>query len=463
MATRIKTEFQERPDGTVELRLITNPPFGTIKVSRQIGEELVNTPGGKMMWPIREIITREPDEYLRNPSFPNVSFRSSARSVRLVEQPDGSAERELFDCERLELCVQRPTALGAADAGEWVHVDRFLDTYAGAAERSMIELIVDRQQRMLPLVWVNENVETSCDLQVPRSYLREWREVLEFGSHFNHSQWVEAMADFEWERSEAWDGGPRPRPYKPGHQAALPDPPPPFFAPKTGPLPKAGAPAIAGVKLPAGTRKPRKWAHYWATNDPAENLQQLVPELIVAYPSTGVWPLLWLCDEDPAEYLSSRAALDEIDQVNVADELTGTDHRPDQLSGPFPEPILTAAHTLLLVPANRPADTITMLGAPGSLTPAPTISARLRTWETRHHATVYALQPSLLHLSVANPPTTAAQAATLLTEMLAIADPDKNYLRDQDPEKLTNDLLTGSRPPDANDPLLARHHWTVPV
>jgi hypothetical protein len=80
---------------------------------------------------------------------------------------------------------------------------------------------------------------------------------------------------------------------------------------------------------------------------------------------------------------------------------------------------------LLLVPCNRPADAITMLGGLAGEVQAPTISAVLRSWEERFFATAYEVAPDLVKLAVEAPPASEEHALLVAAEHMAFCPPDE--------------------------------------
>jgi hypothetical protein len=76
---------------------------------------------------------------------------------------------------------------------------------------------------------------------------------------------------------------------------------------------------------------------------------------------------------------------------------------------------------LALVPAERPAD-IPAIMAWGAEAPLELLSAMLRSWEDRFGARVVAFEGATLHVSVARPPVTAADASLVAFEHVLLGD-----------------------------------------
>ena len=227
-----------------------------------------------------------------------------------------------------------------------------------------------------------------------------------------------------------------------------PDRPVPFFAPRSGAIPRAGRPKLAGIPLPDGTRHPERPAAYWATEEPVPNAVEIADQLAAAFPQTGVWPLLWHTEEDPSQYMYGGGMLREIAKVDVQELLQdrwasahGTQPDSAQPIPPFPglapaspppenppAPFTLAASNndppgrLLLIPCNRPADAITQLGGVASTLDAHRISAVLRSWEERFAAAPVHLAPAALTLAVASPPTNHDQWQRLTAEHHALEE-----------------------------------------
>jgi Domain of unknown function (DUF4253) len=270
----------------------------------------------------------------------------------------------------------------------------------------------------------------------------------------------------------------RPTPIR-RRRIAAPDSGVPFFAARAGALPADGPATVGGVELPSGSRCP----HYWATDGPVPDALALASRLTAAFPHTGLWPILWDVAEDPDHYAWSGgeiAAVDRLDARTVLRKTWGAyldsprnfpglapgSHR----SGAAPiNPFRTLARSgtltsapesgwvLLLVPVNRPADVITMLGfIQSEVMPEEALTAVVRSWEERFSAVVTTVGPGGLGLAVGEPPRGADQALTLAAEQTAFA-PEHGEVNG--PEELPNlgeRLHTGSPGFGVNR---SRHFW----
>jgi hypothetical protein len=427
--------------------------------------------------------------------------------ARLFEDPDGVVGVEVVTSQPLQDrrwheayggVVERPVdylnrnaasfaisyvGAGTSEAPDWRYVslyseapvdgvlvlllERYLDLSEGSEERRLLERLSDQAE--FQVWWVNEHV------QIARSYspiAREhWKQALASTTGISKRAWKDDLADLAWRGSDSWRPGPRPRPYKP-RIADPPRVPVPFFAPRSGDMPRKGRPELSGVTLPPGRRYPRGYAAaYWCTNEPVPNLQALAEYLAAAFPETGLWPLAWRFDDDPDAYLGGHGDLDAIDTVDVAAALrqlwdrtspdpaasepltafTGlapASPTPTRVVNPFGSDDGVGADParLLLVPCNRPADAITVLGGLATETDAPLISAVLRSWEERFAAVATAVIPSGAHLSVAAPPGRIDQALLLAAEHQAFCPREDaggpGALRD-----LAHKLLAGAATP----------------
>ncbi len=186
---------------------------------------------------------------------------------------------------------------------------------------------------------------------------------------------------------------------------------------------------------------------------------------------TGLWPLLWRIGEDPDSYMGGHGDLDAIDHVDIPQLLQTrwaqhAEHLQPGVLDPFdafpglapatqhPAPGFDpfAAETggeparLLLVPCNRPADAITVLGDLSCGLDLASISAVLRSWEARFAASVVEIAPAMLVLAVAAPPQNAEHALAIAAEMAAFCAPE-DMLHAGDLKALAGGLL-GTPPPN---------------
>jgi hypothetical protein len=274
---------------------------------------------------------------------------------------------------------------GPVDRGWSPLVSRVLYLSEGSEERRLAAVVA--RQPELVVVWFNEGVETLyVFIEMTRA---SWLVALEQTRGISREAWREELAELAWGESESWRPGPRPRPHK-RRNAPAPEPRVPFFATRSGAIPRTGRPELAGITLPAGARYPRRLSAYWASDETVADIDQVASRLAAAFATTGVWPLLWLADEDPDTYMGGHGDLDAIDALDALDAATLLTERWDKLdphpaaTEPFttfpglaptsPPPTTPASPLtltdqpaspparLLLVPCNRPADAITALG-----------------------------------------------------------------------------------------------------
>ena len=378
---------------------------------------------------------------------------------------DHEKQEHLWEDQRVQTpaeYLREPTAFGfmttGPERGKWRHVriragaiveglwrplaERPLDLSEESEERALLAALA--AQDAVPLVWINEGVEVRYS--VSEEERLAWRIALENTRGTSASEWSEEIAELAWQESPSWRPGPRPRRHRP-RSASPPARPIPFFAPRSGTIPRGRGAEIAGLPLPSGHRYPRGLAAaYWGSDEPLANARQISSELASAFSETGVWPLLWRWEEDPDAYLGGHGDLDAIGGVDVGEVLRESWSRapwPPGSTEPFtlfpglavasPErPVASRpferasgeAARLLLVPCNRPADAITMLGGVGGEVGGPVISAVLRSWEERFAATAYEVEPDLVLLEVAAPPTKDEHALRVAAEHMAFCPPD---------------------------------------
>jgi Domain of unknown function (DUF4253) len=367
-------------------------------------------------------------------------------------------------------------------AGEGIYiVERPLDLSAGSKERALTERLVD--QEGVEFRWVNERVTIR---KAFHPGLREWwRRTLKETAGTSPEQWMALLVSFRREFSE-WPAGARP-PMRPKRRLApAPATPVPFFARRSGAIPRSGRPTVAGVRLPKGTRHPAFAPAYWVSDDRVSDAVGLAAEIAQSFPQVGVWPLLWLYDEDPEAYMAQPGDAGLIDDVDLEvllrdrwqslslrypgnESIFGTTPPrladgsplvPAPASRPFERLPADTEARLLLVPSNRPADAITVIGGLDAEMTGPEISAVLRSWEERFGATPVAVQPSLAWLGVASPPRSLDQAARLAAEF--------NVVSPLPPESQTETLadvaaaMTKDQPrPPTLDIRLRAHLWPI--
>jgi hypothetical protein len=241
-----------------------------------------------------------------------------------------------------------------------------------------------------------------------------------------------------------------------GDQHSTPRPAVPFLAPQPGDVPGSGAPTIAGLHLPEGLACPEgEPAVYWRTVDPVADPGQVTSPLARAFPTTGLWPLLYAWEEEPENYWFGGPGAPEaipvaVDAVmrsqweswkratwgpgpifpefpGLADaQPTGTE---SQVGDPFvlvnddaQRDAWDPERCLLLVPCRRPADVLAVLGWDFSQMPYPIMTALLRSWEERFAAVPVQIDPSTIVLNVGRPPQQKAQAERLVAEFAAVCE-----------------------------------------
>jgi hypothetical protein len=450
-----KLRLAERPDGIVQFEIVTSRRLENFHHRTWAGWDHERQ---EHIWKDEGLFT--PDKYLLEPSTFGFMFSGPERdkwryiTVRASAPIDGVMQRL---------------------------VERVLDLSDGSEERRLLALLV--RQDGIPVAWVNEDVEAAHPLD--ENQRANFLIALETTSGVGAKEWKEEMDELAWQRSASWRPGlPRPRRYK-AREATPPASPIPFFASRSGAIPRARGAEVAGVRLPAGRRYPRGLpAAYWASDEPVANVVELASELASGFPETGLWPLLWRWYEDPDAYLGGHGDLDAVDRLGVEDVMRrswshwswpagSTDPftefprlAPPRTEKPIaPDPFQTADEAgaeearLLLVPCNRPADAITMLGGVGAEVEGPVISAVLRSWEERFSATAYEVAPGIVKLAVAAPPTTEEHALLVAAEHMAFCPPDDGGT----PGALRNvarGLLT-SEAPTAESYGSSRERWYV--
>ena len=249
--------------------------------------------------------------------------------------------------------------------------------------------------------------------------------------------------------------------------APPPLPPPPRVAPPVaasaaryrakvpGRLPANGDPVVDGIRLPAGHRG-AGGVPMWETAGATPEAVLLASRLAVAFPRTGLWPILWEGSDEPSSYMERGGDVAAIGRESVSRLLPRMWHQAVAASGagpPFsasfpgiapPSPRARPSnpfmlfygershmilddlgpYRLLLIPCRRPADAITTVDFQliTSVRLAD-ISTVLRSWEDRFGARVVLFGSSAVILAVASPPRTVADADRLGNELLAISPP----------------------------------------
>src|SRR3954451_23447064 len=161
---------------------------------------------------------------------------------------------------------------------------------------------------------------------------------------------------------------------------------PPYVAARAGQIPTVTEPVVEGIELPDGRARPDDDAFFWATDAPVSDPGRFTKPLAAAFARTGLWPLLWEWEEDPANYYWERPDIRDVGASAaeavvralwsvVADEPRSGIAFPGMAAGsvararpPAPDDAFDAASNdalraswqpgrrLLLVPCTRPAD-----------------------------------------------------------------------------------------------------------
>jgi Domain of unknown function (DUF4253) len=338
----------------------------------------------------------------------------------------------------------------------YVELTRWLDLSEGAAERRLASSVLE--SGLVWFRWVNEGVEVLVELVEPCR--TTWAEALQATRGVTREAWRAEMLERDWGRClHSWSHPAFPR----DHSRRVGEPPTagvPFFARVSGAIPPEGSPSIAGLKLPPGNRCGCFRPAYWATYDDVDGASALASRLAAAFPDTGLWPVGWGWDqEDPDSYFEGHPDVDAIGTSEPSDVLRVEWERWERLPElsalfglPFPRlaaaslaspsrapdtfrvldrplPWGTAGRRLLLVPCNRPADALSVLGMRGTKLDTADRRAILRSWEERFSVVPVDLSPSLVTFAVGAPPTSRDQALCLAAEMCAITATDECFDR----------------------------------
>jgi hypothetical protein len=274
---------------------------------------------------------------------------------------------------------------------------------------------------------------------------------------------------------DPYDGAPVPIDHR---VKPRPKHPIPSVAARAGSLPADGAPEIAGIQLPAGSR----CGHEWATDAPVADAAALASRLAQVFAVTGLWPIVWTDPSDPDQASHVDGDPAGADHVDVARLLRSTwggftpqgrtlppfpglaPASPGIGSGPDPfefitsptEPPLSGGNVLVLVPCNRPADAISAMGfsATEEYTNAE-LTAVVRSWEERFGAVLTTADQ--IGLSIESPPRSERQVVQLAAEQDAFA-PDGIETEGTDGlYDLMDALVTGKLYPTT---LRTTRHWS---
>jgi hypothetical protein len=378
------------------------------------------------------------------------AFVRGAESSRERTHPDSLFQltvsghrRDAWDM--VDLRVSVPGDVSGALTGH-----RFIDLAPQSEESRLFAALAE--QETVRLRWVTEGVELLYRL--PPEHRDSWRQALATNEtrtdEERHARYEEllawgmaTMSELPFYRHVA--------PRRPRRTAQTPANPIPFFAKRSGSVPSARRPTIAGIRLPTGRRAPDSLPSYWISDEPLEACGSLATPIARAFAETGLWPLLWPWDEDPAAYLDQPIEPDRIDAIDVETVLRrGWDRiaaHPAGLVEPvgprFPglavgspahagasrDPFRVAgiedvSARLMVVSCNRPADCVALIGGLAVEVDAAEISAVIRSWEERFGAVLVLAEPSLAILAVTAPPTTPEQALAVAAERFAFCPPE---------------------------------------
>lgn len=318
-----------------------------------------------------------------------------------------------------------------------------LDLSEESRERELLEAAL--AQDTVPVLWINESYEGQAG--PPEETRERLRQALADTVGISGAAWRDELAELAWRDSASYDPRrPRPRRHKP-RLAEPPAIPIPAFASRSGELPKRGKLEVGDVELPAGKRVPRSFPAYWATSEPVGDVEDILQGLRAAFRETGLWPLVWRHPENPDAYMGGHGDIDGISNVDVL-ELMRSGWRDITTGGPLPPftefPGLATPRSggfdysvlslppdpgfgprILLVPCNRPADVVAVLGGLAAEVDPTECSAVLRSWEERFGTIPVEVAPSRIWLNVTRPPDTKDAALHLAAEHAAFCPPEQ--------------------------------------
>jgi hypothetical protein len=222
----------------------------------------------------------------------------------------------------------------------------------------------------------------------------------------------------------------------PRRTVAAPAKPIPYFARTTGELPADGAAVVGGVEVPHGSR----CAGYWATDNAVEAPYVLAGRLAAQFPRTGLWPILWATEGEPPDHYLRRvtdpAASDRVDVLAAlstdSDEVKrlapGSRAVARTNADPFVGVPAPASTVVMLVPVNRPAEVLSLLGGliDTEYYTDTQLTAVARSWEERFGAVPVIAEAGGLVMHVQAPPRDVGDAQVLAHELRAFA-PDEPY------------------------------------
>lgn len=461
MPLRARFRLARLSDGSVGAEIITPRQLGT-QEGRLVG---------------RGCGTYTPAEYLAD-------SRLGLAAVR--HPPDGGDWRYVL----VRVWAQVPR-LGQ---GSRTVVDRLLDFSQHSEERVLAADLA--RQSDVTVRWVRDDV-TLVHALPDRASRERWLEAHSNSEGVAIGDWVRETAAWaarsDTELTEWPRGASRFLPRRKRRTAAPPAAAVPFFARRSGAVPREGRPMVAGVRLPRGYRLRRYLPAYWASDEEVPDVGEVAGRLAQAFPQTGVWPLVWSSWEDPGSTGPvDPGGMDNVNAIDVAEVLRrgwsgyaarhpdtelpfggdlpslapATPDRPGERWNPFWHlPSSRAASgRLLLVPCNRPADAMRVMGDLGAINSS-YISAVLRSWEERFAAVPIDVEPGRIWLAAGAPPRERGQAELFVAEYRGFSELEDLLLLEDVPS--AHDLVMTLIGPDESprqadlDIRLQRRLWPI--
>jgi Domain of unknown function (DUF4253) len=367
--------------------------------------------------------------------------RTHADSLFAVEI--SGQQRDVWDLARVR--VSAPGDVIGELSGH-----RYIDLAPSSEESRLFAALAE--QETVRLRWITEGVEIVYRL--PAEHRESWRVALA-----TNETWSDEERAAHYEELLTWGMATkselpfyrRVTPRRPRRNAEAPASPIPFFARRSGSVPAARRPTVAGVRLPPGRRGPDSYPSYWISDEPLEACGAAASSIARAFAETGLWPLVWPWDEDPAAYLDRPVEPDRVDAVDVEAVFrrgwervashpagllepigpsfpglaTGSRVDPGAAANPFElAGLLEVRARLMIVPCNRPADCVALIGGLAVEVGGAEISAVIRSWEDRFGAVLVSVQPSQALLAVTSPPGSPEQALGAAAERMAFCPPE---------------------------------------
>jgi hypothetical protein len=372
------------------------------------------------------------DEALRERSHPDRLFQVSV----------SGRQRYVWDTVEVRVSVLGDT-LGSLSG------HRYLNLAPESEEARLFAALA--LQETVRLRWVTEGFELLYRL--PAEHRESWRVALATHEaltgderkalYEEHLAWGTTMRELPFYR--------RVTPRRPRRSTEPSTGPIPFFAKRSGSVPTARRPTIAGARLPAGRRAPDSLPSYWISDEPLDACGSAAAPIAQAFEETGLWPLLWPWDEEPEAYLGQTVEPERVDTVDVETVLrrgwerlaahpaglveplgprfpglaAGSAVAPDAHRDPFELAGLAGVSArLMIVACNRPADCVALIGGLAVEVDPAEISAVVRSWEERFGAVLVSAEPRLATLAVTAPPTSPEQALAAAAERFAFCPPE---------------------------------------